>query len=83
MNISINTQLDNLLELWAMNSYKLYSKQSDTKEILEQLKSVTEVLDKIGVERVELFNLSESIFSLRYYKHGNECIKDYEISSFI
>jgi hypothetical protein len=79
MKIDMNTPIDELLELWATFSYKLFHKQSTTWEDLEIIKTISKVLDERGIIRLEIFNKEEKRYTLRYYNNGSEFIKEIQI----
>jgi hypothetical protein len=75
INVKIDTPLEELLELWAKYTYKVFYKGSKSKEELQVIRDVSKILDNRGIEKIQLLTMTDSTFTLQYFKHGTEFVK--------
>lgn len=81
MNIDVNTAIDDLLETWAMYSQKLFYTMLTSKEEIDEFQKVKVALRSKGVTNLEIHNVYENEYILRYLKHGGEYKKRVVISA--
>ena len=80
MNLNRNASIEELLKAWALQSYKFFHMQQVTKEELDYLKEINNVLDSKGIVRLEVFDDRENKYTLRYFKGHNEFKAEVKIS---
>ncbi|MGK0464908.1 hypothetical protein [Clostridium sp.] len=70
MNIDINTPTDELLESWTAYSQRLISSMITSKAELEEFNKIKLTLKTKGIMHLEIHNVFEKEFVLRYTKQG-------------
>jgi hypothetical protein len=70
MNIDINTPTDELLESWVMYSQKLIYTMLTSKTELEEFNKIKLTLKTKGIMHLEIHNVFDKEYVLRYTKQG-------------
>lgn len=70
MNIDVNTPTDDLLESWAMYSQKLIHTMLTSKTELDEFNKVKLTLKTKGIMHLEIHNVFDKLYVLRYTKQG-------------
>lgn len=80
MNVDVNTPTDDMLETWAMYSQKLFYSMITSKEEIDEFQQVKLALKTQGITNLELHNVFEKEYILRYLKQGGEFKKHININ---
>ena len=72
MIVDVNTPTDDMLETWAMYSQKLFYSMITSKEEIDEFQNVKLALKTQGITNLELHNVFEKEYILRYLKQGGE-----------
>lgn len=81
MNINIETSIDELLERWAIYSYRFYYTQSITKGELDNFKEINLLLDNKGIKNLEIHDIDEKKYVLKYFINNTKFEKKIIIDS--
>ncbi len=73
--MNTNTPLIELLELWVKYTDQLWANTSVSKETIMELKRINDALDKHGVPAIEVMNIDDTSYTLRYIQRGNKVEK--------
>lgn len=72
MNVDVNTPTDDLLEIWAKYSQKLFYTMLTSKEELEEFNKIKLVLKTKGITNLEIHNVYDQEYILHYIKQGGQ-----------
>ena len=72
MSVDVNTPTDDMLETWAMYSQKLFYSMITSKEEIDEFQKVKLALKTQGITNLEIHNVFEKEYILRYIKQGGE-----------
>lgn len=72
MIIDVNTPIDDLLESWAIYSQKLFYTMLGSKEEIDEFEKIRLALRAKGITNLEIHNVYEKEYILRYLKQGSE-----------
>ena len=71
MKITLDTNLDELLELWVNYSQKLIEIGDYDNDEVEELKKLRETLVKKGIEALAIDQIDDANYTIRYTHKGN------------
>lgn len=77
MNVDVNTPTDDLLEIWAKYSQKLFYTMLTSKAELEEFNKIKLVLKTKGITNLEIHNVYDKEYVLHYIKQGGQFKKQY------
>lgn len=80
MTINSNMSIHDLIKLWTQISFKLLNNIDVSKEEILEFKDIRIILDTKGIERLEVFNIKDEKYSIRYFKYNSECIEEVDIN---
>ncbi len=79
MNISINTPIEELLEMFVKYSHQIWKKISVTDETIITLNKIRNTLDKQGIPFVEIIAIEEESYILGYTHRGSRIERKVQI----
>ena len=70
MNVDVNTPIDDLLEIWATYSQKLFYTMLTSEPEIKEFNKVKLVLKTKGITNLEIHNVYDKEYILHYTKQG-------------
>jgi len=75
MNITMDTPIEELLELWAKYSKEFIKKGERTDEERENIEKVSKILEKKGISSLHIGLIGEDSFTIGYLHKGSRMEK--------